>query len=122
MDFDTDIYSDEVLIKRNELLVYIYNITEDEWSYIESISHRPEQNHLISECENATDAYFLSMATESDFVYISPKPISTVFQEYAKKLLNYRNSEILVPRNVTHLICDDLVRDDGVYRDLISLC
>ncbi len=106
----------------SELSVYAYNMTEDEWPFIESISHRPKQNYLISECENAADCYFLSMATEPHFVYLSPKPISNAFQKYAQQLLGYSHAEVITPHTTSHLICDDVLRDSTAYKRLCALC
>lgn len=106
----------------NELLVYVYNVTEDEWPFIESMSHRPKQNALIAECEDASDCYFMSMAMETDFVYISPKNISENYQAYAKQLLGYAKATVIVPKSMSHLVCDDLLRDATAYEQLLDLC
>lgn len=108
--------------RKSELYVYVYNMTEDEWSFIEAVTMRPKQNHFIADCENAADAYYLSTATESDSVYISPKPISQEFQNYAKKLFHFKTLKVITPKNITHLVCDDLLRDSKAFGEFVSTC
>ena len=62
--------------KKPELVVYVYNAVEDEWSFISTVADERKRLELIADTEDATDAYFLAMGTESDFIYVSPKPIS----------------------------------------------
>jgi hypothetical protein len=113
---------EDPLGKRGDVYVYVYNMVEDEWQFIESVTHRPKQNYLIADCENAADAYFLSTATETDAIYVSPKTISPEFQEYAKQLLHFRSLEVIVPKSTTRLISDDLLKDNDSLMRLISLC
>lgn len=122
-DHDEFIVADDPpLGKKAELFVYIYNMTEDEWPFIESVTSRSKQNHLIADCENAADAFYLSTCTEVDSLYVSPKVISKEFQYYAKKLLHFRSANVLVPKNVSHLICDDLLKDGESFEWFIKLC
>lgn len=106
--------------KKPELVVYVFNAVEDEWSFISTVADERKRLELIADAEDATDAYFLSMSTETDFVYISPKNISPEFTLYAKRLLGYRHGEVLVPRVRTHLICDDLTHDSATFISLVS--
>lgn len=113
---------EDPLGKRGEVYVYVFNMVEDEWPFIESVTHRPKQNYLIADCENAADAYYLSTATETEAIYVSPKSISQHFQDYAKQLLHFRSLQVIVPKSNTRLICDDLLKDNDALTQLIHLC
>jgi len=106
--------------KKSELVVYVFNTVEDEWSFISSVADDRKKLALIEDAEDATDCYFLSMATESDFAYISPKPISAEFLAYAKRLLGARSAEVIVPKIRTHLICEDFINDSGAFISLVT--
>ncbi len=106
---------------RNELQIYVFNGVEDEWSFLSAINDPIKRFEHISELENATDAYFLSLATEKDFVYISPKPISQEFQDYAQSLLHFQKSRVITPTLRSHLICEDLLADSKSFNELVTL-
>lgn len=106
--------------KKNELVVYIFNIVEDEWSFISTVADEGKKLSLIADCEDAADCYFLSMATKQDFVYISPKPISPEFRDYAQQLLGFKQSEVIVPKLRSHLICDDFLKDSSSFISFIT--
>src|SRR4030042_2447800 len=96
---------------KSELLVYVYNVVEDEWGFIDYLGNAKSKLEEIERCEETTDCYFLSMATEPEFVFVSPKSISKTFQQYAKELLGYREAIIITPEKKSHLLCEDLVSD-----------
>lgn len=104
--------------KKSDLLVYIFNVIEDEWTFISSINDAAKRFQYITDAEDATDAYFMSLAGEKEFVYISPKPISADFQTYTQHLLGYRTAHVIVPVLRSHLICEELIAD---YKALSSL-
>lgn len=102
------------------LSVYVYNMPEDEWPFIDSVAHRPKRNDYIADCENVSDCYFLGSGKESDLIYVSPKTISPAFQEYAKNLMGYKNTQVIVPQTKTHLICDDLLQDPEAFGKILD--
>ncbi|MCX6816526.1 MAG: hypothetical protein NTZ93_01495 [Candidatus Beckwithbacteria bacterium] len=106
--------------KNNNLSLYVYNMPEDEWLFIDSVAHRPKRTELITDCEDVADCYFLGSGKESDLIYVSPKPISPAFQEYAQKLMGYKNTEVIVPQTKTHLICDDLLQDTVAFEKILN--
>jgi hypothetical protein len=106
--------------KKPELVVYVFNAVEDEWSFISTVADEHRRLELIADCEGAADAYFLATACESDFAYISPKSLSGDFIQYARNLLKYKHGEVLVPRVRTHLICDDFVKDSATMVRLVT--
>lgn len=106
--------------KKSELVVYIFNAVEDEWSFISAVADVNKKLNLIEDAEAAADCFYLSMAPETDFVYISPKPISAQFQAYAKGLCHWKNAEVITPVIRTHLICEDLIKDAKAFISLVT--
>lgn len=110
----------ETVTTKNDLVTYIFNAVEDEWSFISAVTDGKKRIELLEDTESATDCFFLSMATESDFAYISPKPISDEFQLYAQNLLSYKQSEVFVPELRSHLICEDFMKDSRAFFAYLS--
>lgn len=106
--------------KQEDLLVYVFNAVEDEWSFISAVESQVERQKLIEDNESAADSYYLAMATESNFVYISPKKFSQEFEDYARELMRFKEGEVMVPELRTHLICEDLIRDAKTFTSLVS--
>lgn len=106
--------------KRSDLVVYVFNVVEDEWSFISSITDAVKRFEYISESEDAADAYFMSMGGEKDFIFVSPKSMSPEFQTYCKKIMGFKNGQIIVPTLRSHLICEDLISDAKSFEILAS--
>src|SRR3990167_1078484 len=107
--------------KKADITVYIYNVVEDEWSFINAINDAKERQEYIDSGNNAADAYYLPTAGEDNFLYISPLPISPSFTEYASGLLGDKNNKVLVPQKDTNLICTDLINDTQTLNQFISI-
>ncbi len=60
------------------------------------------------------------MATEPEFIFISPRKISPEFQSYAKQLLGYKSAEIITPEKKSDLICEDLLSDTKSLNILVE--
>lgn len=104
----------------DELMVYIYNVVEDEWSYISTITDKEERRREIERDNNTAECYLFANANENEFVYISPKPITPSFKKYFQTLVNARKVEIIVPKKVSGLICRDLYNDPSAFTKLVN--
>lgn len=104
----------------NELVVYIYNVVEDEWSFITTISDKEERKKEIESCNSSAECYLFANADENEFTYISPKPISTEFKKYFQRLIGTTKIEILVPKSDSHLICKDFYNDKVLFNRFIK--
>ena len=104
----------------NELVVYIYNVVEDEWSFISTISDKEERKKEIESCNSSTECYLFANADENEFIYISPKPISSEFKKYFQRLVGATKIDILVPKSESHLICKDFYNDKGMFSRFVK--
>ena len=104
----------------NELVVYIYNVVEDEWSFITTISDKEERKKEIESCNSSAECYLFANADENEFTYISPKPISSEFKKYFQKLVGATKIDILVPKIDSHLICKDFYNDKTLFNKFVK--
>ena len=104
----------------DELVVYIYNVVEDEWSFITTISDKEERRNEIENCNSSAECYLFANADENEFTYISPKPISSEFKKYFQALVGATKIDILVPKIDSHLICKDFYNDKVLFNRFLK--
>ncbi len=105
---------------KKELIIYIYNVVEDEWSFFSSIQPIEKRYELINDCNLSSECYLFANASESEFIYISPVEISNSFKNYFQSLTNNKKVDIYVPQMKTALICKDLYTDKQLFGEIIS--
>jgi len=104
----------------SELTIYLYNVVEDEWSFISALSNPIEQAKEIEGSRTSVDTYFLGYANGQNLLFVSPIKISDAFQKYTQKLTNYKSTKILTPKPKSHLLCLDLLNDPEAFQVLLS--
>ena len=107
-------------INRNELVIYIFNVVEDEWSFISSIQPIEKRYEAINSQNDASECYLFANAANEEFIYISPVKISNSFKKYFQSVCNTKKVDILVPNRKTGLVCKDLYTDKYLFNDLIK--
>ncbi|MFZ2026731.1 MAG: hypothetical protein WAV30_05595, partial [Microgenomates group bacterium] len=105
---------------RNELVVYIYNVVEDEWSFISSITDKQKRKVEIDNDNSSSDCYLFANADEDEFMYISPVTISSTFKRYFQDLIGAKKIDILVPKKVSGLVCRDFFNDKVLFNSFIK--
>lgn len=68
----------------SELTIYLYNVVEDEWSFISSLSNPIEQAKEIEGSRTSVDTYFLGYANGQNLLFVSPIKISNAFKNTLK--------------------------------------
>jgi hypothetical protein len=118
----TDLITTPAGANHKNITVYIYNVVEDEWSFVNAYSDSVRLVEDIEHMENTSDCFFLAMAAaETEFIYISAKPIAVEFQAYAQTLGKYKNGIIINPDAKTHQLCLDLLEDQTAFNQLVNL-
>lgn len=107
-------------VNRNELVIYIFNVVEDEWSFISSIQPIEKRFESINSQNNAAECYLFANASNEEFIYISPVKISNSFKRYFQSVCNNNKVDIVVPLRKTGLVCKDLYTDKTLFNDLIK--
>src|SRR3989344_6419179 len=96
---------------RNELTIYLYNVVEDEWSFLSSIQPIEKRYEMMMDCNISSECYLFSNSSQAEFIYISPIEISNSFKNYFQSIASNKKVEIHVPQMRTGLICKDLYTD-----------
>ncbi len=106
--------------RKKELIIYIYNVVEDEWSFLSSIQPIEKRYDLINDCNLSSECYLFANASESEFIYISPIEISNSFKNYFQSITANKKVDIYVPQMKTSLICKDLYTDKQLFGEIVS--
>jgi hypothetical protein len=106
--------------RRNQLVIYIYNVVEDEWSFMSGIQPVEKRYEMINDCNDSSECYLFANASESEFIYISPIEISNSFKNYFQAITRNKKVDIFVPQKRTGLICKDLYTDKQLFGDLVQ--
>lgn len=104
---------------RKELVIYIYNVVEDEWSFLSSIKPIEKRYEMIYECNLSAECYLFANASESEFIYISPIEITNSFKNYFQSITSNKKVEIFTPQTRTGLICKDLYNDKELFGNIV---
>src|SRR3989344_7059954 len=75
-------------VNRNELVIYIFNVVEDEWSFTSAIPPLEKRYEAINALNNASECYLFANASNQEFIYISPVKISNSFKKYFQGICN----------------------------------
>lgn len=103
----------------SELTIFLYNVVEDEWSFISALSNPIEQAKEIESSRTSVDTYFLGYANGQSLLFISPIKISPEFQQYTQSLTHYKNTSVLTPKPKSHLLCLDLLNDQEAFKAMV---
>ncbi len=106
--------------KKAEKTVYICNLSEDVWPFIEAISDHQARAMEIAENARLSDRDLFTTAEESDLVFISPKPIQAEFVQYYKELFGIRKLELLTPKQHSGEICRDIYEDKELFEKIVD--
>ena len=98
--------------------VYIFNMPEDVWSFIQAMSSDKARTREIDESADWGDRDLFSFCAEERMIFIFPKPIGNEFWSYFERLMGKRNFRVLVPRKHTGVISQDIMDDPAIIAEL----
>jgi hypothetical protein len=101
--------------------VFISNLSEDVWPFIQNISDPVARTTEIEENANLADRDLFTLAGEDRIVLITPKPISDEFLAYFKEVVGKKQIEVLVPATHSGKICEDIQKDPKIMDTLIKI-
>lgn len=107
-------------LKNKALVIYIYNIVEDEWSFLSSVRPKSKKYEMMNDCNVYTECYLFTNSQENEFLYISPLNISDNFINYFQSVTLNKKINVMVPKIKTGLICKDLYNDKELFQNLIK--
>lgn len=100
--------------------VYVSNISEDVWSFIDTLKGE-EKKFEIDENAFLSDRELLTLNPHTHSVIVLPAQLDSNFVEYYKKIFNNTNIEVWVPNKHSGQTCLDLQEDGQLWQKLISL-
>lgn len=106
-------------LKISNNTVYIFNMSEDVWSFIAAFSDKEAQRLEIEENADLGDRDLFSFCDEENMIFILPHAIDVQFLEYYFHLFGKKNFRFLVPTHHSGIICDDIMHDDAIIDALI---
>lgn len=98
--------------------VYIFNMSEDVWPFIAAMSDRKKQQFEIEENADMGDRDLFSFCGEDNIIFILPKPIGQLFMDYYTSVFGQKNFRVLVPKEHSGVICDDILKDETLLQEL----
>lgn len=108
------------ITKRHEKIVYIFNLSEDVWPFIQAMSDPHERQFEIDWNANLAERDLLSIAEENEAIFVSPRPIKQSFLTYHQQVFGERHISILVPKTHTGEVCEDIIKDSDIIDALVT--
>jgi hypothetical protein len=106
--------------KKLEKVVYIFNLSEDVWPFISAMSDTHERQFEIDWNANLAERDLISISEENQAILISPRTIRDSFLQYYEKVFPGKHIRVLVPKTHTGEICEDIVNDDVLIKQLVE--
>ncbi|MEI7579934.1 MAG: hypothetical protein WCJ58_07955 [bacterium] len=103
-----------------EVTLFLSNISEDVWPFIQAITDPAKRKYEIAENANLVDQHLFSITDEPNIIFVTPKAIDPDFVEYFQSLINIKSLKIISPKNHTGEICMDLIHDLKLFHELIA--
>lgn len=98
--------------------VYIFNMSEDVWSFIQAMSSEKARIREIEESAYLGDRDIFSFCAEERMIFIFPEPIDDAFWAYYERVMGKRSFRILVPKNHSGIISQDIMDDPDIISEL----
>lgn len=100
--------------------VYIFNMSEDVWPFISAMSDKRKQKLEIEENADLGDRDIFSFCSEESMIFVLPRPIDQEFFDYFTSLFGKRNYRVLVPKEHSGVICEDIIHDTAIMDTLVT--
>ncbi len=115
------ITADASLEKKHNVVVYVFNMSEDVWPFISSMSDANARSAEIVENAYLGDSRMFQFAGEdSDVLYITPQAVSEYFLEYFHSLFPHTNLTVLTTGQHSGVICEDMLHDPSIMNALVE--
>jgi len=105
----------------SELIIYVSNMSEDVWPFIQSISDTYKRQSEIIENTGLAEHDIFSFSGKDNVIIVMPKPVSRFFVNYFLEITGNKNFKILSPSLHTGEICKDIISDNSLFEELISI-
>lgn len=108
--------------KKHNVLVYIFNMSEDVWSFISAMSDANARSAEIVENGYLGDVRMFQFAGEdNEVLYITPQPVSQQFLDYYHSLFPNTKLSVLTTAQHSGVICEDILHDPSIMNALVEV-
>jgi len=102
--------------------VYIFNMSEDVWPFINSMTDKKARAKEIQWNVYLSDMRLFMFCNEDSPVYfVCPQGVSEEFMSYFKELFGNRRITILTTAIHSGAICDDILHDELIMKKLVEI-
>ena len=78
--------------------VYIFNMSEDVWPFIQAMSSEKARIREIDENADLGDRDLFAFCAEDRMIFILPEPVGDAFLKYFERVIGKRDFRVLVPK------------------------
>ncbi len=110
----------EIVTKKPETTVYIFNLSEDVWSFINAFSNPRARELEIEENSYLADRDIFSQPTDNPVILITSKLMSDAYVSYVQGLVGLESVALISPKEHKGEICEDILRDEALMQKLID--
>lgn len=102
------------------LSVFVSNLSEDVWDFIQGISNPKDRQVEITENAYLGDRAIYTCLAYKDCLLITPLAIDLSFVEYFQKVTGKKDLRVAAPSKHTGQTCLDIVQDQVLFSQLVS--
>jgi hypothetical protein len=95
-------------------------MSEDVWPFISSIQNRKNRSAEIEDNAILSERDLFLFSGEDNVLYVAPYTISEAFLSYFTRLTGIKNFRVVVPKQHTGVICEDVTRDRYVMEAIVA--
>ncbi|OGG08578.1 hypothetical protein A2154_00485 [Candidatus Gottesmanbacteria bacterium RBG_16_43_7] len=104
----------------SEYTIYISNLSEDVWPFINAMSDPVERQKEIDENATLSDRDLFTLAQEDNILLLTPRRISDSFLNYYRQLTGKKNFRIIAPATHSGEICRDIIKDRRAFEAVVD--
>jgi len=102
------------------MIVYLSNLSEDVWPFIQAFGSPQSRELEILENAHLAERDLFSFASVDDVLFVSPTPVSQEFLSYYTSLFGKKNIRIITPRVHTGELCEDVLDDPECMEAIVA--
>lgn len=108
-------------VKPDGATVFISNISEDVWTFIQSMTDPKLRQYEILENSFLSDRDLYSISKIPNSFFIAPQPFDPDFFEYVTAVTQADNVNVLVPKKHSGEVCLDCIDDKKLFQQLVAV-
>lgn len=102
--------------------LYVANLSEDVWPFINSISSAEGRNFEISDNASLADRDLFSLLDRKRLIFVSPFEIDREFLSWCKQFGGQRDVATISPDRHSGKVCEDLLQQPQLLNKISDLC